>query len=192
MARSKIYKHGAVTPRTNMTPMIDVTFLIIIFFMLINNIVTDQTVPMIVPELDDPQTRRIDEPRKLIINLAPDERHEGDRRSRRQLQANPFVPGRQVPGTLKIGSVQYHLAGPGPHEVLFRNALESMVAQLRQAVTADRNIEVELRADCALHYDYVQQVLGAIGQAGVAKVHVVAHLPQNERPDEPSESSGPR
>ncbi len=71
MSQSKVHKRGPATPEMNMTPLIDVVFQIIIFFMLINNIITEQTVQMFVPELDDPKTRRTEDMKKIVINVAP-------------------------------------------------------------------------------------------------------------------------
>ena len=55
----------------NMTPMIDVVFLLIIFFMLILKIVSDELTPL---ELPSAQYAKPDEaePDRLVINLAKD------------------------------------------------------------------------------------------------------------------------
>ena len=37
-----------------MTPMIDIVFQLIVFFMLVNNIISDENAVMIVPELEKP------------------------------------------------------------------------------------------------------------------------------------------
>ncbi len=68
---SQVHKRGPVSPTLNLTPLIDVTFLLIIFFMLVNNIITEESVLMHVPELDNPQTQPFDSEYRLTINLAP-------------------------------------------------------------------------------------------------------------------------
>ena len=57
--RSQVFKRGPVTPQMNITPLIDVVFLLIIFFMLVTNIIAEEAVEMIVPQLDDPVTREL-------------------------------------------------------------------------------------------------------------------------------------
>jgi hypothetical protein len=70
---SRIFQRGPTTPQMNITSLIDVVFLLIIFFMLVNNIITEQSVEMIVPKLEDPTTRELDDSGRIIVNIAPAE-----------------------------------------------------------------------------------------------------------------------
>ncbi len=53
---SKIHKRGTVGVHANLTPMIDVTFLLIVFFVLVSQIVEVENVELRLPELGDPVT----------------------------------------------------------------------------------------------------------------------------------------
>lgn len=180
MPRSKVYKHGPAKPNMNMTPLIDVTFQIIIFFMLINNIVSEQSVQMLVPDLDDPQTRKIEEMTKVVINVAPVEHVLPQQYTLKQRKNAPLLgAGREEAGALKIGMNEYRLKGPA--SMSMGEALQGIRDDLDQFLAADPKIEVELRADCALYYEQVQLVMAAISQSGVKTVHLVAFLPEDQR-----------
>ena len=162
-----------------MTPLIDVTFQIILFFMLINNIITEQTVQMIVPELDDPKTHRADEMQRVVINVAPIEHVLPSQYKIADRQSNPLLAGREEAGALKVDLLEYKLRGPD--SVSFDEALQGVATYLESARTANPRVEVELRADCAVNYDQVQRVMSAITLAGVKTVHLVAYLPEDQR-----------
>ena len=60
-------------------------------------------------------------------------------------------------------------------------ALKGLEDYLSAQRKADNEIEVEVRADCALLYDQVQLVLAAISAAEIGTVHLVAYLPEDAR-----------
>ena len=180
MAKSKVHKRGAATPEMNMTPLIDVTFQLIIFFMLINNIITDQTVEMIVPTLEDPKTRRFEDALKVIVNVAPIEHVLPAQFSLKDRRDKPLeAPNREEIGALRVGSSEFRLKGP--NSVSIDVALDGLERYLEAQLAAAPELEVELRADCALFYDEVQLVMAAISQVGVQTVHLVAYLPEELR-----------
>ena len=57
MAVSKIHKRGTAELHANLTPMIDVVFLLIVFFVLVSQIVEVENVEMRLPELVEPATQ---------------------------------------------------------------------------------------------------------------------------------------
>ena len=57
--------------------------------------------------------------------------------------------------------------------------LAGMVQRLQLVRQRNPNVEVVLRADSALYYHAVQQVMAAITEAGISKVHLVAYLPED-------------
>lgn len=159
---SKVFKRGPTTPEMNMTPLIDVTFQLIIFFMLVNNIVAEQIVEMIPPTLKDPQTRELQEENQLVVNVAPQPFRYSDR----------------------IGNEDAHLVAPGVSEgVQIRSQkfdlgdVQGIAAAIREEVEANPAIKVILRADSALYYEEVQHVMAAISEAQVKEVHLVAYMP---------------
>ena len=162
---SKVYKRGTVAPEMNMTPMIDVTFQLIIFFMLVNNIVAEQVVEMIPPTLDKPQTREVVFEKQLIINVAPADFTFKDRKEKPLLHDGKakFV---------QIGFQRFDF-----------DDVDAMTASIREAVEANPAIEVVLRADSATYYEDVQIVMGAIAAAQVPSVNLVAYMPDRGAAD---------
>ena len=155
---SKIYKRGTATAEMNITPLIDVTFLLIIFFMLVNNIVGEEMVEMFVPELHEPRTHPLGETSRVVVNVAP---MPGSIRDR---EADPLLYSGEA-YMVKVGMQEFPI-----HD------MAGVTASLREAVATNPDIEVLLRADAALYYEQVQPVLVAITQAGIAQVNVAAAL----------------
>ncbi|MEM1099284.1 MAG: biopolymer transporter ExbD [Planctomycetota bacterium] len=159
---SKVFQRGTVKPEMNMTPLIDVTFLLIVFFMLVSNIVANESVPMVVPELSDPKTRELGEVDKVVVNIAPAS-FSGDARLDSPLD-HP-------------GSAQFVQLGAGTRYDMGR--LAGLTEALKQEVEARPDVEVLLRADAALYYSQVQPVMDAITDAGVGVVNLVALMPDS-------------
>lgn len=164
----KINKKGPVAPEMNITPLIDVVFLLIIFFMIVSKIVSDERTPMIVPQLQDPQAQKLDAPNRVIVNVA---------------RASPDIDKRkdQMQGPDKYD----HLTGPGNAEYVKVGAYKRLpltpkaMKELTKILQADKkekgNVEVLLRADSALYYSQVAPVMNAITQAKISTVNVVAY-----------------
>ena len=160
---SQVIQRGSVAPKMNITPLIDVVFLLIIFFMLVSKIVSDQTVEMIVPELDDPEVRELaDETPTIIVNIAPQEYERQNR------EGDPLQFAGE-PRMVKVGSY--------PDFAL--NDLAGITNALKTEVAKNEKVEVLLRADGALYYQSVQPLMGAITSAGVETVNLVAYLPED-------------
>ena len=161
----------------NMTPLIDVTFLLIIFFMIISNFISEETVEMIVPELVTPRVRPFEQMRTIVINIAPHP-YDGDERNREHLNW-PGEAAYVKIDTTKIAMDQLDL---------MTQLLTAAVNESSKDAEGDPQLEVLLRADSALHYTQVQPVLAAITAAGIGKVHLVAYLP--DRGPAPQGGSG--
>ena len=117
---------------------------------------------------------------KIVINMAPIEYVLPGQYRIKDRQSSPLMGvNREKAGALKIGLVEYRLQGP--KSVPFDVALRGILTQLEKAKAANPQVEVELRADCALYYDQVQSVMGAISQANVNTIHLVAYLPEDQR-----------
>ncbi len=157
---STIFQRGPTKPQMNITPLIDVVFLLIIFFMLVNNIITEQSVEMIVPQLDEPTTREMDEAGRLIVNIAPAEYAYKERKD------DPLMFD---------GEARFIRVGL---QTFAADDLEGVTAALTQAKNDNPDIQVVLRSDGALYYGVVQPVMGAITRAGIDKVNLVAYMPE--------------
>jgi biopolymer transport protein ExbD len=158
----------------DMTPMIDVTFQLIIFFMLINNIISEETVEMIVPKLEDPKTYELSEVKKVTVNVAPVELPSVD--ERRDLD-NPL----QAPGDASSVHVGMDRFDVGDRDGI-AEAIKADVTLMNSRAKAEGNeatVEVLLRADGVLYYDAVEPVMGDITRAEISKVNLVAYLPED-------------
>lgn len=150
------------TPEMNMTPLIDVVFQLIIFFMLVNNIISEQTVQMVVPELEEARTRALDEGTRVFVNVAPFDHKPEDRKA----------------NTLSFpGEAQFVNVGGERFSV---NDLEGISAELREWKANNPDVEVLLRADAALYYESVAPVMAAISAAEIQTINLVAYMPDAE------------
>jgi len=149
-----------------MTPLIDVTFQLIIFFMLVNNIIAEETVPMIVPELDQAKTRQVEEMERVVVNVAPAD-YSRDERMDEPLDWDG------VPSEVRVGIQSFSLDDMRGVTEAIRDA----VARGPKTPEGDSELEVLLRADAAIRYQEVQPVMAAISQANVGTIHLVAYLP---------------
>ena len=159
---SQVFRKGPTSPEMNMTPMIDVVFLLIIFFMLVNQIIAEETVKMIVPELDEPKTRETGDIQRITINLAPE-----DFDSERKI-GDLTIPGEA--SYVKVGLDEYDLTD-----------MEGVTAALKNAKEHSKEVEILLRADAGLYYEAVQPVMQAIASAEIVKVNLVAYLPKDKQ-----------
>ena len=156
MAAQRRAKRTGKTPAMNMTPLIDVTFLLIVFFMLVNNIVASELVPMLPPAPEDPQTAETPESGTLIVSIAP----------------APFDPGREAAPLDHDGRAAFVQVGSGGRFVPGDAA--GITEAVGRALARKPDLKVLLRADAALFHDQVQPVMAAVTAAGVARVEVVA------------------
>ncbi|MEE9211665.1 MAG: biopolymer transporter ExbD [Phycisphaeraceae bacterium] len=169
---SQVFKKGPVTPQMNLTPLIDVVFLLIVFFMLVSNIIAEEAVEMVVPRLDDPKTSELGEVHRITVNVAP-QPYSADR-----LRGNPLDFAGEA-YEVKVGLQSFaidDMAG-------VIAALEDAVAKGPTDKQGNSTVEVVLRADAALYYDAVQPVMQAITQAGIGKVNLAAFLPGHGQPN---------
>jgi len=129
----------------NLTPMIDVTFLLIIFFMLVSQINQSETDPIHVPRPTDSKAREMKYPNKLIITLV----HNGE------------------------GGVRRYKVGSRLAESMadVRNIVEG---SYELAQSEGERLDVIVRADRDVQYRFVRPVLEAIAKAGLENVSLAA------------------
>lgn len=168
---SKVHKRGTAKVEMNMTPLIDVTFQLIIFFMLVNNIISKETVQMKPPELENPVTRKLEDVNRVVISLEPRQSESGAR-DQQPLNWDGEVVNVYVGALVKVGMDQLSVV---------TDELKRTVDAAPKNPDGQSNLEVVLRADAALYYDEVQQVLGAITEAGVSRINMVALMPEEYR-----------
>lgn len=131
----------------NLTPMIDVTFLLIVFFVLVSQIVEAEQVRLRLPELGNPASETPPEELRIVLNVLPGERGE---------------------------AAGYRLGGAtfAPNAVGIAN-LRSRLASVLSTAPATL---VNVRADQATRYAAVHPVMeavrGAARDAGLGRARV--------------------
>lgn len=159
---SQVTQRGTVAPSMNITPLIDVVFLLIIFFMIVSKIQSDQNAEMMVPQFDDAKTREVGDIDVAVVNVAPVSFSRADR------ERNPLA----IDGNAAFVQIGANLRIADP-----RNA-PAITAELQNLKSTRPELEVLLRADRALYYSSVQPVMGAITSAGIETVNLVAFKPE--------------
>jgi len=151
---SAVYKRGNAEIEANFTSMIDVTFLLIIFFVLVSKIVSAESVELDLPRPFDPHTEAPTEEHRVIVNV---------------------VKSAAEPGAAdgyRIGSLFFPADGDG---------LIALADHLASLFAADPRTNVNLRADRMTGYEFVHPAMQAItlgaAQSGVedlmARVNLV-------------------
>ncbi len=179
---SNVTKRGAVKPTLNITPLIDVVFLLIVFFLLVNNIVTDEAPPLKLPDLEKPETRQVAEENRLVINIVPKEMWEGD--------PGPGTPVGQVLGrqgeaeSVKVGGRTFPVDDP-EYLTNFREFMEQAINARR----AKGDLRFIFRVDATIYYYQVVPVMDALQSAmadagldpekGETLIDIVAYMPKD-------------
>ena len=159
MAKS-IYGQDKPEVNFNMTPMIDCTFQLIIFFMLVTQMVSAEFVQMKLPAPINPIVVQLEDKNRVIINVVP--------YSAQQVADNPAFNGKSQGysiGTTKIDR--------GDVEKLKRLILQARDELVKKGFKAE-DFAVEIRADRSTHYLEVLPVLEAVGAAQIEKMRISA------------------
>lgn len=178
---SQVTKRGPVEPQLNITPLIDVVFLLIVFFMLVMNIVTDENPQVQLPDIDNPEVYPPEGPTRVTINIIAEAEFEGEP-----------GPGQSETKVLaRDGMAEFVQIGQfDKWEIGEQGAMEDFrefVANRIQARMPDPNTApiIQLRVDAAVYYEQVLPVMTnlqaamaeALGPdlAAATPVHLVAY-----------------
>lgn len=145
---SAIYQRGNAKVEANLTPMIDVTFLLIVFFVLVSQIVEVENVEMNLPEPVDPLTVAVGDELRVVINIVP-------------------APAGGIE-SYRLGTRNF---GQG------RDGIEAMTQHLQGLYEANPLIAVNLRADRRTHYQWIEPALQAVSTAA-SRVESASVSPQ--------------
>lgn len=177
---SQVTKRGAVQPNLNITPLIDVVFLLIVFFMLVMNIVTDENPPIQLPDLDRPNVYPPEGDKRVTVNIVPEAEFDGDLGPGKSTGEVLSRPGQAE--FVQIGTRKWKL---GEEDAMtdFREQLKTMI-QARM-VNPNTAPNIMLRVDAAVYYAQVLPVMTnmqlamaeALGGelAATTPVHLVAY-----------------
>jgi biopolymer transport protein ExbD len=139
--------------------MIDVTFLLIIFFMLVSQITQSETDPIHVPRPTNSQAREMKHANKLIITLV----HDGEG-----------------------GVARYKV---GSRLAMDMDDVRTMAEETyRRAEAIGERLDVIVRADRDVQYRHVRPVLEAIAKVGLENVSIAAEAISRGLPDVEGES----
>ncbi|MEM7229834.1 MAG: biopolymer transporter ExbD [Planctomycetota bacterium] len=141
------YQRGPTSINANLTPMIDVTFLLIVFFVLVSQIVEVENVAMELVEPASPASERMADEQRAVINLVPDV--DGGLDSYR-LGSNSFPPNDD--GRLALRA--------------------NLIALYR----GNQSLRVNLRADRSTEYQHIEPVMQTISDAATAAGDVVPRI----------------
>ncbi len=136
----------------NMTPMIDVVFMLIIFFMLVSNFASVENLDLDLPDPDHSQAAKVKLTDRVVINC---------------LLSAPWSP-----------STSGALYSIGPMRVA---SLDELSDRLAAAKAATPGLQVVLRADRRLPYSDVRQVMEVVARNRIEVMNVVAHAREGER-----------
>jgi biopolymer transport protein ExbD len=136
---SRVYRRGPAAINANLTPMIDMTFLLIVFFVLVSRIVDVENVPMNLPVPEKPLSEKPSDEQRMVINVVPG-------------------PAGTATG-YRIGGRGFDV-GPQTYD-----AMVSHIASLYRGNPAQM---VNLRADRETSYEWIEPALRAVSEAARA------------------------
>lgn len=136
MRASRIHRRGPQSIEANMTPLIDLAFLLIVFFVLVSQVTGAEHVDLALPRAGAQATGRPGDAKRVVVNV---------------------VPGRDGgAAAYRLGRREYAAGTDG---------LRELVAALAQAMKGEPGIEVNVRADRATAYAWVRPAMDAVSDA---------------------------
>ena len=159
MARSRVYKKGKADIAFNMTPMIDCTFQLILFFMLSTQMYSTDYVKLTVPEPTPNPYQEIEyagTALELLVTVAPF--------SEAKLREYPDLKGHAQ--AIVIRGTRYDIAKGKMAQAARR------LREIKRDEAKDREMIVEVRADRWVQYQYVEMVLQALHDAEIKNMRL--------------------
>lgn len=136
---SRVFPRGRASIEANLTPMIDMTFLLIVFFVLVSRISEVENVPMELPEPRHAATVPPPEEGRVVLNVLPGEGH--------------------VAEAYRVGAAQFPPTAAGR---------EALAAHLSGIFRSQREAQVNLRADRRTAYSEIAPAIEAVSAAARA------------------------
>ncbi len=133
---SLLFKRVPHAIHANLTPLIDVTFLLIVFFMLVLQITDLDNVDMDLPTPQDPVSELFGDQHQVVINVVT---ALGGTASRYQLGGRPFRTDTE--------------------------GLENLTDALATRYRENPALQINLRADRSTHYEWVDRIFLAVKDA---------------------------
>lgn len=168
MAKSQVYTTGETELSFNMTPMIDVTFQLIIFFLLAGTFASMDAVALDVPQIHEPLAQELKLENKVTVSVPPAPGAAGSE-SLRGKADGWMIGGEAIPvGDTEALKNRIALAKDRYER---RAAAEGVdVTQPGQA------FQIEIRADGAVNYSQVQPVIAVASELGIARMNLTTSM----------------
>ena len=133
MRASRIHSRGPGSFEANMTPLIDMAFLLIVFFVLVSQVASAEFVQLELPRPASDAAQRPDDRQRIVVNVVParDGGAAGYRLGKREFAPDP-------------------------------QGLRELVATLARAMKGQPGVEVNIRADRATAYSWVRPAMDAV------------------------------
>ncbi len=166
MAKNLVFRKDEVggDVSINLTPMIDVTFQLIIFFIIVGQIASDELAQLILPRPYQSQVITEEEglrqPNRVIVNVVSAEKKDND---------DPLTAGEAR--EYKVSGKRINLKYP--------NAYEDLVDAIKARYIASEKpneFVVEIRADERVAYLAVEPIMRAAGGVGISKMNLTAEV----------------
>lgn len=159
---SQVTRRGPVKPTLNITPLIDVVFLLIVFFMLVSKIVTEEVPELQLPDPTNTAAIVVQDDNRLIVNVVPAQRFEGT--------IGPGVPEGEV--LSRSGEAEYVTIGA--KKWLLKDA--EQLADFKEFLATSIQVRLQkrgrplifYRCDAAVYYGQSLLVLQQVQEAIVA------------------------
>ncbi len=145
-------KHQSSKMELNLTSMMDVTFQLILFFLLINNMSSAELPDLESPDPDQSKAIIYKDRQSMVVNVIP------------------MSKGADTAKTVRVGI----------KDILPGNYRE-LTDLLKVEKEKNADIEVDLRADKALKYTEVQPVMQAITAAGISRINLIALAKEDKK-----------
>ncbi len=164
MPESQVFKRGRSNVTFNMTPMIDVTFQLIIFFMLTTQMASKDWVRLNLPDPANSVARDY-KVAKAVVNVIPF--------SSERIKQDPSLAGLAQEYRLGV-----HSFPKGNIDRLVRELTQTRRERKAQESGGKGELfVVELRADRGIHYAEIEPVLQALQQARLGNMYITAKAP---------------
>ena len=154
-------RRGPVKPTMNITPLIDVVFLLIVFFMLVSKIVTEEVPELQLPAPSETQAYREQSENRIIVNVVPMEKMEG--------QVGPTRPFSEVfnfKGDVRDGTAEFITMGSRKWEIASGEQMAEFQTYLAESIAGRLKKQgrpmIFLRCDAAIYYKDAAKVLDMI------------------------------
>lgn len=133
---SHIHHRGPARIEANLTPMIDMTFLLVVFFVVVSTITEAESVEMKLPGPDPTASAAPTREPRMVVNVVPDERGEAT--------------------GYRLNGIDYELD---------RRGLEALGMRLQALYEANPDLMINLRADRRTEQRHIAPVLESVTEA---------------------------